>query len=116
MTQHPAQRATDSPDDNQSGKRMLLHRPADGLSALAIIALGLRQITPSLIHVRLATPVDVTSEPGGLARLLPGAFIPLLKSLTERHRNLVQHLGLAFGEVGAHPLPNLCASIFLLSE
>ena len=93
MTQHPARRATETTDDNQSCKRMLLHRSADGLSALAIEALGLWHITPSLPHGCLATPVDVTSETGGLARLLHGAA----SSLPRRHRNRVQSLGPAFG-------------------
>src|SRR5829696_7162521 len=76
---------------------MLLHRSADGLSSLTIKALGLWQITPSLLQVCLATPVDVTSEAGGLARLLRDAARFLPKPLPRRHRNLVQSFGLAFG-------------------
>jgi hypothetical protein len=104
VPQDPTQRATESTNDNQSCQRMLLHRSADGLSALAIEALGLWQIAPSLLHVCLATPVDVTSEAGGLSRLLRGAARLLPKPLPNPS---LGGTGTAFKASGSHSAATL---------
>jgi hypothetical protein len=99
VAKQPANRAAQGSDGKQGHERVLLHGPTHSLGALLVVALGLRQVPPALLHVGLTAPVETVSKIRGLVdrRLDAVVSSAVLEPLARRCGYLVQRLGLTFG-------------------